>query len=65
MFLPTVISLTPRFRRECKVLLHSLAENAEYDPKKHNCEDNFKFHSAFFGNNDQLCYALLAKTGSD
>ncbi len=44
-FSPTMISLTPHFRR--KVWLPFYAENAQNDPKTHNYEDNAKFHSAF------------------
>jgi hypothetical protein len=46
-FLPTTISLTPRFRWKHKVWLAFFAENAQNDPKTHNYEDNAKFYSAF------------------
>jgi hypothetical protein len=46
-FLPTMISLTPRFRRKCEVRLPFFAKNAQNDLKMHSYEDNAKFHSAF------------------
>jgi hypothetical protein len=55
-FLPTTISLTPRFRRKRKVRLPFFAENAQNNPKTHSYEDNAKFHSAF--SPTTLSYAL-------
>jgi hypothetical protein len=47
VFSPTMISLTPRFRRKREVWLPFFTENAQNDPKTHSYEDNAKFHSAF------------------
>jgi hypothetical protein len=55
-FLPTTISLTPRFRRKHEVWLPFFAENAQNDPKTHNYKDNDKFHSVFLPT--MLSYAL-------
>jgi hypothetical protein len=46
-FSPTTISLTLRFRWKREVWLHTFAENAQYDPKTHNCKDNAKFTLRF------------------
>jgi hypothetical protein len=46
-FSPTTISSTQRFRRKREVWLRFFAENAQNDPKTHNCEDSAKFNSAF------------------
>ncbi len=46
-FLPTTISLTPRFCQKCKVWLRFFTENAQNDPKTHSYEDNAKFKTAF------------------
>ncbi len=46
-FLPTTISLTPRFHRKREVWLRVFAENAQNDPKTHSCEDSAKFIQRF------------------
>ncbi len=46
-FLPTTISLTPRFRWKRQVWLRFFAENAQNNPKTHSYEDNTKFNSLF------------------
>jgi hypothetical protein len=44
---PTVISLTPRFRRKREVWLHFVAENVQNNIKTHSYEDSAKFNSEF------------------
>jgi hypothetical protein len=46
-FLPTTISLTPRFRRKREDWLHFFAENTQNNPKMHSYKDNAKFNAAF------------------
>ncbi len=46
-FLLTMISLTPRFRRQREVWVRFFAEKALNDPKTHSYEDSAKFNSAF------------------
>jgi hypothetical protein len=46
-FLPSTISLTPRFCRKYEVLLRFFAENAQNDLKTHSYEDSAKINVAF------------------
>ncbi len=46
-FLPTPISLTPRFRWKREVWLRLFAQNTQNDPKTHSYEDSTRFNSAF------------------
>ncbi len=43
-FLPTTISLTPRFRQKREVWLRFFAENDQNDPKTRSYEDSAKFN---------------------
>jgi hypothetical protein len=46
-FSPTIISLTPCFRRKREVWLRFFAKNAQIDPKTHSFEDSAKVNSTF------------------
>jgi hypothetical protein len=54
-FLPTPISLIPRFRRKREVWLCFFAKNVQNDPKMHSYEDSAKFNVAFLAT--MLSYA--------